>query len=83
VGKVSIEVWFVAVFGDVLWMGVGRFARGDRGGFVMSLLRAFVGGLPGKCMWSGEVSWFAESIGALGVARKYISARLSPCSLRM
>jgi len=30
-------VWFAGVFGDVLWMGMDHFARGDSRGVVMTL----------------------------------------------
>jgi hypothetical protein len=50
-----LGVWCRGVFGNVLWIRVGRFARGDARGVVMTLFRPCIRGIPSRCILGGEV----------------------------
>ena len=73
----------VGGFGGMFRMGIlMRFGRGDDGGVVMPLFRAWVCGVSINVL-GGEVWWLIWEVGAIGSSRNFVSACLPPCSLRM
>ncbi len=59
-----------------------RFVRGVDGGVVMPLFCASICGVFINVL-GGEAWWLIWEVGAIGTSRKFTSACLPPCSLRM